>query len=683
MGYLVIRKTEHDQSSSRVSWCWPVLAVYLVAVLIRFLSACLTSEYPIANIDEFLYYGTARSIAVGQGFVFRGQPTNFSYMLYSLVLSPAYLIGVSGPVLYRLLQLWNIMLVSLSCFPVFHLANRLFRERRHAIGATVIAMLLPDFMLGQLMMSENLIIPLFFLIGDLIVSYLDRPRIRMIWLIGIIGGLMFFTKPGAVIPAAVFFAMLLFTAACHRSKVQMLHSLLGIASTAVMSACCMGLVAILGGTASVVSIYSSQIANFEHLDVFFRFIGVYVLYIALAGGIGCFAVMIAGWKDSDPVMKFFSMYIVISLMVMILGVSWTVNRYEYNANVAHMRYIGMYLPMVGICAWVSRKRAKPYNCRSAYIFLGVTAALLLIGVYAGVNRYAVFVENMTLSSFISAFRLNVSGWVIVVLAIALIGFFSWIIRRSPKTASIAAIYSLTVCMAINNAAAYSLERQDLKNGCADQAAALSDLIEDGTDVLYIYDNLSNTANYGAFDVYSRKDISYAHSSDLFRTLYSEGGIYKPFYPSSMRGNIIRNLTPDTDTLVLDEATASMMQFSPTNTTHISTDSGLLHMVRILDSTRPLVDAFIVNSENHVLKDGVEGFLVVCGEEYLQAPCNISIRIRCDHAASLIVSSGTDTKTIDLSEGEHDYTLTFATPKSAYSIRADGADIFLYSFEIYK
>ena len=163
-----------------------LILLYSAFVLIRFLLAILTSAYPMINIDEFLYYGMARSIAEGKGLMFRGQPADYSYIVYSLFLTPIYLLGIKGPLLYRLLQLWNIMAVTLSVFPLFYLAKSLTKDTHKSIIAVFISMLLPDFMIGQLMMCENLIIPLFYMVLCVFYNYFNEEKFKQIVLSGII-----------------------------------------------------------------------------------------------------------------------------------------------------------------------------------------------------------------------------------------------------------------------------------------------------------------------------------------------------------------------------------------------------------------------------------------------------------------------------------------------------------------
>lgn len=74
-----------------------LLAIYIVSVSARFVLALLTSTHPISNIDEFLYYGVARSIATKGELLFRGMYADYTYIVYPLVLSPVYLVLKRAP----------------------------------------------------------------------------------------------------------------------------------------------------------------------------------------------------------------------------------------------------------------------------------------------------------------------------------------------------------------------------------------------------------------------------------------------------------------------------------------------------------------------------------------------------------------------------------------------------------
>ena len=141
-----------------------LLIIYVGIVVIRFMLAQLTSGYPTVGIDEFLYYSLGRSIATEGKLLFRGQPADYSFILYPLVLSPVYLLFGEGANYYRLIQLWNIILMSVSLFPLFGLCRSIFKQDKKAIIVATVCMLLPDFFLGQYVFSEAILYPLFFLL---------------------------------------------------------------------------------------------------------------------------------------------------------------------------------------------------------------------------------------------------------------------------------------------------------------------------------------------------------------------------------------------------------------------------------------------------------------------------------------------------------------------------------------
>ena len=663
-----------------------IIGLYIIVVLIRFLLALLTSAYPMINIDEFLYYGMARSLASGNGLMFRGQPANYSYILYSLTLAPVYLLGLEGPVLFRVLQLWNILLVSTSVFPLHALATAVIGDERKAFLITAVSMLLPDFMLGQMMMGENLIIPLFYTLIYCMYLYLQKNDVRQALIIGLLGGLIFSVKPGSVIPAAVFLLMLLVLGLIKHQPKLVLHPLAGAAVMLVVAAVFFGIVHLLGGKNSILSIYDSQVADSRHLDVFFRFIGIYILYLIIAGGVGCFALTadkVSGYTGSQKTLFW---TVMISLGITVLGVSWTVNRYEYNATTAHMRYIGMYIPITYMFAMINNEgktKNAPQKAKFSphIIILAVTALLLLVGIYAGVNQYSVFAENMTLSVIIQLFRHSVSPWVATAAVLALIVLFAWLLqKKQPDTIAKAVTLSLSAAMLINNCTAYSISRHDTRFDFASEAAQLHEKLSDKNDVLYLYTTETTTSYYGALDSYSSRDICFVYMNDMFNHLYASQGTYIPFLPDSQRGNVASQETPDTDTIIMDATVYCMLEPSE-NTEHFALNENGLHLVRILDKTKPWLKWIVGNTKNTTLHSKDKGILLVFDQHYLQSPLTVTMTIRCEQDDTLSFYSGVEQKSLSLQKGQHQYTVTFEQPQNAYNFEAEKGDIRFFQFEL--
>ena len=106
----------HRKSSQ---WKLALICIYVAAVAIRFVLAILTRRSISITIDEHLYTGIARSIAAGDGIMFRGQTADYSYFAFPLFLSPIYALFPNGTDFFRILQLWSILLMQASVFPIY------------------------------------------------------------------------------------------------------------------------------------------------------------------------------------------------------------------------------------------------------------------------------------------------------------------------------------------------------------------------------------------------------------------------------------------------------------------------------------------------------------------------------------------------------------------------------------
>ena len=661
-----------------------LMCVYLAFVIIRFILAALSSAYPLINIDEFLYYGMARSIAEGKGLLFRGQPANYSYILYSLFLSPIYSLGVEGPLLYRLLQLWNIIAITSSVFPIYFLAKDLVCDDHKALTATFISMLLPDFMIGQLMMCENLILPLFFTLFYVFYKYLKYKKTKDIVILGIIGGMLFSIKPGSAIPVFVLFFVLLFQGVLCRRLKDSLYALIGVVITFIVSAFFFGIVWLLGGSPSILSIYKNQVADTSHLDVFFRFIGVYLLYFMLAGGIACFAVICNNLKKYTSEQYNMFLVLAISILITIIGVSWSVNRYEYAANTAHLRYIGMYLPMFYLTAIIPVPDERDASKKRKWILLAVFSViaimLIAIGIYSGVTPGSVFVCNMTFAVLIPLFNSQVSSLVVTVSFLLILATLAFVIIKIKKKRLLLKIVSgtLIVLMLVNNIATYCSCYQATLFDFAKQAEEIRTYLSDNDGVLYLYTNERISSYYGAFDVYSRYDISYTSFNDMFNQLYATHGIYKPFIPNGQRGNRPMFYTPDTDTLVMD-VTAFVLLKPSDNTKHYTLNDNALHVLKILDKSKPWLDYVAAVTGNAKLNEGDTGVLLIFSEKYFQASQILKMKIKSENETELTFSSSKEKKKIQLMPGTHEYDIQFDQPTDAYNFVVEGGDIRFYKF----
>ncbi|MBR2800236.1 MAG: glycosyltransferase family 39 protein [Oscillospiraceae bacterium] len=680
-----------------------VASIYIGFVLFRYLLATTTSAYPMVNIDEFLYFGMARSMANGQGLMFRGQPATYSYILYSLCLVPVYLTGLTGVTLFRVLQLWNIMLVSLAIFPIYQLGCRFLKDKGLAVLVSLFAMLLPDFMIGQLMMQENIIIPMFFALMLAAYEYSEHGRWRDIIWVGVLGGLLFSTKPGAIAPAAVMLLAWMILGVKDRSRTRILQVLAALGILAAVAGFFFLLVWLMGGQASVLSIYEVQVSDAQHLDLFFRFLGIYPAYFAMACGIGALVLAFVRFRVYSPTQRFLFVTLMVSLAVTIAGVAWSVNRYEFQATTAHMRYIGMYIPALLLFLAVrpeepdrrlasrtrpaAEEKVSPGGLIAATVLTALVPVLLgICGVYGGVSRQAVYAENMTLASVLQGVRMSVPDWVMIAIALALGAVFLVMLwAKSPRAAQTTAAVLLGVAMLVNNVAAYALCTQDTRFDFIAQGDAMqAQLGEDSP--LFVYSRITTTAYYGPLDVYNNKGVSFVSINDFFNHFYADGGVYKPFRPKASRGQRAAEdgyallETPDTNAIVVDPTVYAVMIPAEDNTTHWTANRNGLHLIRIKDREKRWLDSAIGGTENAVLSKGKKGILLVMNEERLTSPLTIRMQLKCDAETEMRVFSSRESVTLNLKAGQDKYDFVFEKPEDAYNIECNG-DIHFQGYEL--
>ena len=100
-------------------WRVRLIGWYLAISAVYILLAFLLRRAPIVIIDEGLYTNIARSLAWEGKIAFRGQPVPYPYILYPLLLVPVYrLQALLGGDLYRWVQVFNVLVICTSVFPV-------------------------------------------------------------------------------------------------------------------------------------------------------------------------------------------------------------------------------------------------------------------------------------------------------------------------------------------------------------------------------------------------------------------------------------------------------------------------------------------------------------------------------------------------------------------------------------
>ena len=668
-----------------------LLAIYIVSVSARFVLALLTSTHPISNIDEFLYYGVARSIATKGELLFRGMYADYTYIVYPLVLSPVYLVFKEGANFYRLIQLWNALLMSLSVFPIYGIAARLLKNAKKALIAAAILMLAGDFALIQVIYSENVIYPLFFAAVFCAILLLEKGGMLPAVLLGVIAGLLYETKPGALVFPVVSLVFFGIISARQKNWRGILHGLVGILACA---AICFAFSALLkyvfhNEADNALSLYRSQLGgtnNDLHLSIFFKSLPQYLYYFILACGIACFLVPITRFSGFDRTAKVIFILTVVSLALSIIGTAWTINRYEYATHAVHLRYIGMYIPLFFLFSLVqgetsdtkeNRKRVRILTI-CVLSFVAICAAIW--GVGGKENSTAMLHETLSLpyafSSISSGSIQRLAGLVVIILTL-FVGYFHLCIGEDKMARRI--IYVLPMFLLIGNITLYCSFHHEYKKMDSWEKPAESSLQAiKGNEYLYVLTNDSYIV-YSNLDVRTAKTGFYVTLNDLFNNLYPTGGKYVPYKPDQLlRGTKAGKMTPDTDIFVVDNTVFSMVKLSE-YTRELDPENDLLHVLKI-QKDKPVFDAVMANVKSNKLEVGDTGVLVLFNSRFTEGQLTIRMKISATEETKMVLFSNVEKHEQPLPVGTDWYEFVFTSPQQAYNFTAD-SDISVLEYEI--
>lgn len=136
-----------------------IITIFIIATIIRFFISNFSKSMFVYG-DELRYYGIARSIFDGKGISLRNASTDFQKIIYSIILSPLFLIKNAA---YRVsaIGLINSLIMSSSIFPVWLISKELQLCKKDTYYMMFIVLLWPDMLFSMTFMSENLYWPLF------------------------------------------------------------------------------------------------------------------------------------------------------------------------------------------------------------------------------------------------------------------------------------------------------------------------------------------------------------------------------------------------------------------------------------------------------------------------------------------------------------------------------------------
>lgn len=434
---------------------------------IRFLLSCVTSSYPTVAIDEFLYYSLGRSIATAGRLLYRGQPAHYINFLYPLALTPVYLLFPAGTDFFRVIQFYNSLLINLAIFPLYGICKKMLSDSRRALGITAVSMLLPDFLLSGFIFSEALIYPLFFSMMYQVIHVLYDQKTSRYIRIGILGACLYFTKPGAVIPAVTALICFAGSGIRNRNTKEKTGALLGMVSLAGSFTLLWMIVRfVLGYSGSLLGVYDLQMDIEEdlHLPVFLRSLAFYPWYFSVGCGILPVAVLLNKWSFWSKEHRKYMTIGAISLGIVMAGTAWLINRRE-DTNVLFLRYMDMYIPLVLIgCFLPELKRTTAIEQKKRQeilpvLFLAYAAICTALGgSTAGID--AKVGDHYQLSvAFLCLDNVKMIGNIIIY-AVCAVSVFCLFRKQWLRKAVSAACAVMVIFFAGNSIAGYSINKNN-------------------------------------------------------------------------------------------------------------------------------------------------------------------------------------------------------------------------------
>lgn len=147
--------------------------VFVVSVLFRGILASNIGEYAVFY-DELVHSRIAHSIASGTGISFRGTLYDYTEILYSLVISPAFLLVKNTEGAHQIILWMNAIMMSSAIYPIYMLAQKYLKKPLYIWMATIYGILIGEMAYTYSVIQENLNYPLmmcfFFLFSEIVID---------------------------------------------------------------------------------------------------------------------------------------------------------------------------------------------------------------------------------------------------------------------------------------------------------------------------------------------------------------------------------------------------------------------------------------------------------------------------------------------------------------------------------
>lgn len=658
-----------------------VLAVlYGFFVLARFMLAVATHFYP-AVADEFLNAHIARSVANGTGVLYMGQPAGVTGILYPLVLSPVYALTPAGSQYSALLLLWNALLINLSLFPAYGLAMQVTRDRKKALIAGALTLAMPDMALSGLFVSENILYPLFFALMYFGYRSLREHRLPDTLAVGILGGLICFTRPGHAVPAAILLLFALAEGIRCKSGRQLRNAGLGMLSMAAAAGLLWLLVTAVMGhrPGALPDIFGDRLGTGEAgPSSFVRALLLSPYLLLLGTGVTGFALLIRR-HGMEKANRRFLLIVLLCAALTMLGTAWFFNRGAGDA--VQTRSFAMYIPLLLIFALapaenetaaplkrpLSQRFRTDWPCWALAAYL--VAATLVSGLRVGIRDGSV-VSGLAVNSLrvLSPGGIAAASALIILIALGAAGLLS---SAKPRLLQALCVGFVALFALANNAVAYGGAGPDNAVSRTDRQAAGDEyrvgLVLKNRTYLHVTEG-SDGLTAGYLDVNSKADVQTVSLDSLLGASDGAGSVYRPFLPEARTGMIPENKTPMAPILVLDGAAYARIE--PADSAPLLHHSTKSVVPVQLPAEGPWLRSFLTGTEDGSLIAGEKTKVLVYDQTLTGRETVLVADLTGKAGTALSYGTADQIATTRLKKGHHEYYLVLPVLENS---AGDGED----------
>ena len=648
--------------------------LYIGAVIFRAIMAVLLRDGPIVVIDEGLYTNIARSIAFDGQIAFRRQPVLYPYIFYSLLLVPVYrLQALCGGDIYHWVQVFNAILICTSIFPAWFFAVEYTGDLKKSRTVALLTALMPDMIICAFEMNESVLWPLGLCTLLFAWRILSRKEIRWGVLTGVFTGLMYYTKPGAVVMGAALLIMLLIfrlkDADVRKSVFAGIGATLLVVAFVYFVYC-----VIFGNDFTLIGLYKKQTSDWEPSHAVIAVEG-FVMMLIMTGiglaGVFMFLPYLRLKAFSDDQRKFI-WATTVGMLLLIGGTAFFVTPYQWSGDYLDipffLRYSAMYTP-----AWIvftladgvpvtGKDKKKP----ALGVSFGVTMFLFTVlavaaGLFVALCGHKTSSESLlSVSPFIEngPLRTRVPAiiFVVVIAVCCLLPVRKFKFAFDDRMKKIC-VGCLTVTLLFTNITGYKANSIKITRGVEEDSLTLNRVVGDKTVLGVVQKYYDNIYSYWE-DARLTYPMHQVTCEQMLVSMEETGGVYRPFVPYDQAPIVGSKLTPETDMIILGQTIGERMEISDL-VSAAKTPNRLYTIVYLKDGVRWL-DTAIYGTDVNGLEAGARADIIVYGGREGVMPVTLNIRAsrpgtevtvsQGSHVETFPITSETETISADFQAG---------------------------------